>query len=58
MRLRTFINPYVIRRDHSRRFGFFVVHLAEYNHYGLGFQFPAGPYVIGLSVGYFPWRGS
>lgn len=53
-----FLNLYVIRRDHGRRVGFFLIDLKHgdgvHKDRGLGFQLPIGPYVVGLSLGHFP----
>jgi len=53
-RARFYITPYRIVRDHSRERGFFIVHVdtttGQRIDRGVGFQWPLGDTVVGLSA--------
>lgn len=53
---REWLTLYAIARDHSRKLEFFRVSVPEARHWGVGFQVPVGPWIVGVSVGHFPRR--
>jgi hypothetical protein len=48
--MRRYFTTYKIKRDHSRRTGFFVVNVPEENQFGFGFQLNLNGTLFGFSI--------